>query len=72
MRIKKSKWFKEMLDSVKDTPEFKRETRKLEKEWGKDDRLKTPLGKKLMKIRNRGIESGMKLLSRKEIEDRKK
>jgi hypothetical protein len=30
---------------------------------------KTPLGKKLLRIRNRAIKSGMKLLSREEIED---
>ena len=71
MKPKKSKWFKEMLDSVKDTPAFKRETKKLEEEWNKDKNPKTPLGKKLMKIRNRGIKNGMKLLSRKEIEDRR-
>ncbi len=72
MKVKKSKWFKEMLDSVKDTPEFKRETKKLEGEWNKDKRLKTPLGKRLLRIRNRGIRNGMKLLTEKEILERKK
>lgn len=40
MIVKKSKWAKKMLDSVKGTPEFKRETKKLEKEWDKDKRRK--------------------------------
>lgn len=37
---------------------------------GKEVKPKTPLGKRLLRIRKRGIKNGMKLLSRKEIEER--